>query len=59
MGIALSNDFLFGLAVGILSVLLIQPLGRWLQGAGRLLPVILLGVAGLAACGLIFWGLRG
>jgi multisubunit Na+/H+ antiporter MnhE subunit len=49
MGIAVSTDFILGLIIGVLVVLLFQQLTRATSGLGRWLPLILLGAVGCAA----------
>jgi multisubunit Na+/H+ antiporter MnhE subunit len=53
MGIAVSTDFILGLIIGVLVVLLFQQLTRATSGLGRWLPLILLGVLGCAAIWLL------
>ena len=49
-----SNDFLFGLAFGVLLTLVSLPLFRWLSGLQRWWPLVLIVVA-VIACGAGFW----
>lgn len=53
MGLTLSTEFLFGITVGVLLVLLSRPLTRMLGQAGRYLPLLLLLTA--VVVGLIVW----
>jgi multisubunit Na+/H+ antiporter MnhE subunit len=49
MGLAVSTDFILGLIIGVLVVLLFQQLTRATSGLGRWLPLLLLGALGCAA----------
>ena len=53
MGLTLSTEFLFGITVGVLLVLLSRPLTRMLGQAGRYLPLLIL-LAALIV-GLVIW----
>jgi hypothetical protein len=48
MGLAVSTDFMLGLLIGVLVVLLFQQLTRATSGLGRWLPLLLLGALGCA-----------
>jgi multisubunit Na+/H+ antiporter MnhE subunit len=53
MGLALSSDFILGLIVGAVLVLLVQQLTRATSGVGRWLPGIILMIVG--ALGIVLW----
>lgn len=55
MGISVSNDFILGLVMGAIVVLVLQQFTRMAGSMGRWLPLVLFGLVVIAVLMLLFW----
>lgn len=55
MGIAISNDFILGMVIGAIIVLVLQQFTRMAGSMGRWLPLVLFGLVVIAVLMLLVW----
>jgi multisubunit Na+/H+ antiporter MnhE subunit len=55
MGISISNDFILGMVIGAIIVLVLQQFTRMAGSMGRLLPLVLFGLVLIAVLMLLVW----
>ncbi len=53
MGVSMSNDFLLGIVIGAILILVIQQLTRATGSLGRFMPLLMLLACGI--CGVLFF----